>query len=108
MLARNILRAAPGLPLVFVALGIPLVLKLVPPNGLYGVRTGETLASDQVWYAANFSAGAAAVLFGLAATAVNVAVLRSASTTSGLKLHIPFVTTVMVAIAMTIAGLAAS
>lgn len=108
MLARNILRAAPGLPLVFVALGLPLALKLVPRNGLYGVRTGETLASDQVWYAANFGAGAAAVLFGLAATAVNVAVLRSASTTPGMKLHIPFVTTVMVAIAMTIAGLAAS
>ena len=39
------------------AIGVPLALKLVPPNPVYGVRTSKTWSSREVWYAANRSAG---------------------------------------------------
>ena len=35
------------------ALGVPLALGRVPPNGSYGFRTPKTLSSPDVWYAAN-------------------------------------------------------
>jgi uncharacterized membrane protein len=101
-----ILRAAPLLPLVFVFVGGPMALKLVPPNGFYGVRTAEALSSADAWYSANFAAGAVAVLFGLAATAINIAVRRSAATPAQ-KLHIPFLTTIGVGVAVTVAGVLA-
>lgn len=41
--------------LLFVV-GIPLVLKLVPPNPVYGVRTAKTFSSREVWYAADAEA----------------------------------------------------
>ncbi len=41
------------------ALAIPLVLRKVPPNHLYGFRTPRTLASHEVWYPANAFSGKA-------------------------------------------------
>ncbi len=38
---------------IFCLLSLPLVLSLVPPNRLYGIRTPKTLANEQVWYRAN-------------------------------------------------------
>ena len=107
MLARPLTRAAPLLPLIFVLIGVPMAMDLVPPNSFYGIRTQETLASEELWYAANSAAGTAAILSGLIATAINISVVRSASATPGLKLHISFVTTILVALATTIAGLIA-
>ena len=50
------------------ALSIPLLLRRVPPNGLYGFRTPRTLSSPDIWYPANvFSARA--MLIGVAVTA---------------------------------------
>jgi uncharacterized membrane protein len=46
---------------VFV-LCIPLVLKLVPPNRLYGFRTRKTLSSPEIWYPANVFAGYALMI----------------------------------------------
>lgn len=43
------------------AFSIPLVLKLVPPNRIYGVRTTHTLASPEVWFRVNRFAGLALV-----------------------------------------------
>ena len=107
MSAQPVSTAATLLPLIFVLIGLPMAMELVPPNDFYGIRTAETLAVDEVWYAANSAAGTVAVLFGLAATAINIKVGRSASATPGQKLHVPVVTTVLVAIATTIAGLTA-
>lgn len=42
---------------VSIALAIPVILKKVPRNWLYGFRTPKTLASDRVWYEANRIAG---------------------------------------------------
>lgn len=54
----------PILPFVFVFVGalcvvlaLPLVLRWVKPNPLYGFRTARTLRDPQVWYDANAYAG---------------------------------------------------
>lgn len=52
---------------------IPLVLKLVPPNGLYGFRTGLTQSSSAIWYPANaFMGWALLAAAGISATALAV------------------------------------
>ena len=38
---------------------VPLMLKLVPPNGAYGFRTQKTLADAELWFRANRFAGCA-------------------------------------------------
>ena len=48
------------------AIGVPLALKLVLPNPLYGVRTAKTPASLDVWYASNRSAGINMAITGIA------------------------------------------
>src|SRR5258706_10250819 len=40
---------------------VPLLLKLVPPNPIYGVRTEKTLDSSEIWYKVNIY-GAKALL----------------------------------------------
>jgi hypothetical protein len=35
---------------LFVALGIPLMRRRVPPNGAYGLRVPATCADEQAWY----------------------------------------------------------
>jgi hypothetical protein len=35
------------------AISVPLVFRLVPPNGIYGFRTALTRSSPDVWYPAN-------------------------------------------------------
>lgn len=51
-----------SLPVVFIALAIPLLLGRIRPNFLYGVRTPKTMASPELWYRANRSAGYAMLL----------------------------------------------
>src|SRR5438309_1453248 len=43
-------------------LGIPLVLRMVPPNGFYGFRTPATRSTPDIWYPANVFAGWALVI----------------------------------------------
>jgi hypothetical protein len=42
-----------GCNLLFVLLAIPLILRRVPRNIVYGFRTRSTLNNDYVWYRAN-------------------------------------------------------
>jgi uncharacterized membrane protein len=42
---------------LFIALAIPLILRKVPPNSLYGLRIPETLEDDRVWFEANARLG---------------------------------------------------
>jgi uncharacterized membrane protein len=46
---------------IIAAVSVPLVLKLVPPNRVYGVRTSQTLASREVWFRVNRVAGFALI-----------------------------------------------
>lgn len=38
---------------VFAIISIPLILRVVPPNGVYGFRIAATQASRAIWYPAN-------------------------------------------------------
>lgn len=96
------------IPLLFAVVGMPLVLKMVPPNPFYGVRTETTLASASVWYKANFWAGLVAVVLGLFAAGANAAIHRSASIPDNTKMLMTVSATVVVAGAMAVAGIIAS
>ena len=45
------------LPVLIVALSVPLILGKAPPNSAYGFKTPKTLASSDIWYPANRAAG---------------------------------------------------
>jgi uncharacterized membrane protein len=45
------------LPVLMAASALPMVLRKVPPNLIYGFRTPKTLSSPDIWYAANRIAG---------------------------------------------------
>jgi hypothetical protein len=38
---------------LFTIISVPLILRLVPPNGLYGFRNARTQSNPAVWYQAN-------------------------------------------------------
>jgi uncharacterized membrane protein len=40
-------------------ISVPLVLKLIPPNPIYGVRTERTESREDIWYSVNRFAGKA-------------------------------------------------
>jgi hypothetical protein len=44
-------------PAIVALASIPLIMRVVPRNGLYGFRTRRTLADDATWFAANHFAG---------------------------------------------------
>jgi uncharacterized membrane protein len=51
--------------LFLIALAIPLWLRRVPPNALYGVRFRSTLTDPEVWYDLNARAGRDLVVIGI-------------------------------------------
>jgi uncharacterized membrane protein len=58
------------------AVGVPLILKLVPPNPFVGVRTSKIWSSREVWYAANRLAGINAAIAGVVIVAAALLVPR--------------------------------
>jgi uncharacterized membrane protein len=44
------------------AAGVPLILKLIPPNPIYGVRTERALSRSEIWYEVNRFGGWALVI----------------------------------------------
>jgi hypothetical protein len=64
MMLRVLFIAFPALTF---ALGIPLILRLVPPNRFYGFRTTTTYSSADAWYQINFATGLALVAAGIVA-----------------------------------------
>lgn len=52
-------------PLGVIALGVPLIFRLVPRNWLYGMRTPRTLrTTEEIWYIQNTITGCALVIGG--------------------------------------------
>ena len=52
-------------PTMLIALGLPLIFRLVPRNWLYGLRTPYTLRnSEETWYRQNVISGVALVSVG--------------------------------------------
>ena len=66
-------------PLVML-LAIPLWMRRVPPNVLYGVRTRATIADERLWYDVNAACGRDLALAGLLVTVGTVVIdARSAA-----------------------------
>ena len=61
--------------IVFVVMGIPFVMGVVPPNPIYGFRIKRTLQDAEVWYPANRVAGLWSIWTGIAAAATSIATL---------------------------------
>lgn len=57
-------------PSLLILLAIPLILRKVPQNVLYGFRTPKTMSNDTIWYAANWGAGWDMALAGAAMLAL--------------------------------------
>ena len=64
--------------ITFVALGVPLYMRLVPPNSLYGVRVAATELDESVWYEANHRTGRDFMLLGMTLLAVSAWLWQSA------------------------------
>ena len=47
---------------LLVIISIPLILRMVPPNGIYGFRTASTQSSPAIWYPANAFMGWALII----------------------------------------------
>jgi hypothetical protein len=59
-------KSAAAVPLLMIALGLPLILRIVPRNWLYGMRSPRTLwTTEEIWYRQNVITGVALVLAGL-------------------------------------------
>ena len=54
-----------GLPILVLLSGLPLELRLVPPNRFYGYRTATTFSSLGAWYQINFATGLAMIAAGI-------------------------------------------
>lgn len=55
---------------IIAAASIPLIFNLVPPNGIYGFRTPQTLVNRELWFRANRFAGCALFIAAGASAAV--------------------------------------
>lgn len=61
---------------ILIAVAIPMVLRVVPPNVWYGFRTQKTLRNPDIWYEANAYSGR--TLVGAGAAIVAAALLLAA------------------------------
>jgi hypothetical protein len=66
MPAPIVIYAIPSVLLVL--LSIPLILRRIPPNPLYGLRVPATYKDEQVWYDANAASGRDFAIFGACMT----------------------------------------
>ena len=61
-----------GCGLLIFALAVPLILRRVRPNGIYGIRTKAAFASDSDWYRINSIGGRYLAVSGLIIFVVGV------------------------------------
>ncbi|MES2920468.1 MAG: SdpI family protein [Verrucomicrobiota bacterium] len=61
-----------GSGLLISLLAIPLILRCIPPNALYGVRTKASFASDSDWYRINAIGGRYLALSGIVILGVGI------------------------------------
>jgi hypothetical protein len=64
------------LPLVTIAISIPLVLRKVPPNLFYGFRTKRTLSDTSLWYEANYRGGMNLIIASVLALGARVVLMQ--------------------------------
>ena len=63
---------------VLILVAIPMILRWVPPNRLYGFRVWATLHNESVWYDANVLAGRHLLALGLLLVALDFVLPASA------------------------------
>jgi hypothetical protein len=69
------------------------MLNLVPPNGVYGFRTQQTVSNPEVWFRANRFAGCALFIAAMASAGVLVTYPEYSSGLVGLAVFVmPLVT----------------
>ena len=83
------------LPLVMIAVSIPLVMGVVPPNWFYGFRTAKTMSDPQIWYQANRHAGANLIAAGVWAMVLCSVIVRCVGQATA-NILLPLVLLVMV------------
>ena len=83
---------------------VPLILKLVPPNRVYGLRTQRTLKNRDLWFQANRFAGWALFVAAAMSASVFVALPELASGRSIIGLFV-FVVPLLVAVVVSLAYL---
>ena len=54
-----------GTGLFLAVLSIPMILGKIPPNGLYGFRTRQTIENPDIWYPVNTHSGWRLLITGL-------------------------------------------
>src|SRR5262245_60811436 len=82
---------------IFIALiSIPPILRMVPPNGVYGFRTGFTRSSSDIWYQANAFMGWVLLA---AAAASGTALTMLPATAKRWQLYVTFLGPVLCAVA---------
>jgi uncharacterized membrane protein len=85
---------------VMAALGVPLILKIVPPNPVYGVRTERTLDRPEVWFDVN-KFGGWALVAAAGVTALALMVYSGTWLKSGWAQLAVFVIAIIAAVAAT-------
>lgn len=55
-----------GMGLLFLALGLPLAMRRVPPNAVYGLRTRRARDDSRAWYEVNRATGIDLAMVGVA------------------------------------------
>ena len=65
--------------MIILVVSVPLMLKVVPPNRIYGFRTPRTLANRELWFRVNRFAGFALFSAAGMSTAVFIALPEFAS-----------------------------
>ena len=81
--------------------GIPLALKRVEPNSLYGMRIHRTLSNERIWYKANSFGGWLLCATGFLGIALSIASSALSQFRPGLEWAV-FVATLMLTIVATI------
>jgi len=61
-----------GLSLLLVLIAVPLALRLVPRNVIYGFRTRTTRASEEIWFSANAYFGRRLIVLSLCGILFNL------------------------------------
>ena len=74
---------------VIALLSVPLILKVVPPNRWYGIRTARTLSNNELWFSANRFAGWAFLMAASVSAAALLIAPEVASVYGALVLVVP-------------------
>lgn len=89
---------------IIAVVSIPLILKIVPPNRLYGFRTQQTLSNRSLWFRVNHFVGWALLIAAAVSASIFLVAPEYASGSSAYGLVI-FMVPIVIAVLASIAYL---